>query len=162
MEAILHSLIIFIVPYFAYNGTILSEESYNGDLWSISLSSFTSMMLIVTLKLMVFERFYCWINIVSISICSLGIYFLYVFASNWTGFSNTHASMQVIFVTSNMYLSVLLCVGLAYFLDIFKRAFVFSFKPTPTDYLKRAIKSNQKSLSAAQEDEFYEICGALN
>lgn len=116
------------------------DDSYNADLWAMSTASFTAMMFIVTLKLMVFERYFAWPNLFSIIVLSLGIYFLYVFASNETDFSNTHASMGVIFSSSVFYFTVVFCVGLAHFIDYGKSAWITVFKTSPTDYLRLLVK----------------------
>jgi len=126
MEALFHSIIIFVFPIYAFDQTALSD-SYNSDLWALSLASFTAMMFIVTFKLMVYERYFAWPNIFCILVLSLGIYFLYVFVSNETGFSNTHASMGVIFSSSVFYFTVVFCIGFAFFVDYGKSAWITVF-----------------------------------
>jgi magnesium-transporting ATPase (P-type) len=42
----IHSLIIFIIPYFVYNNTILTNVGKNGDMWIFSITSFTCIIFV--------------------------------------------------------------------------------------------------------------------
>ena len=97
---VMNSVIVFFVPYGIFQENVLNDNGDNNDMWSFSVASFTAVIFIVTLKLMASERYYTWINLFSIFVLSLGIYFCYVWASNFTGFSSTYLSMQVIFRSS--------------------------------------------------------------
>jgi len=66
-------------------------------MWAFSVSSFTAVIFIVTLRLMLTSRYFTWLNLFCIFFMSLGIYFVYVWASNYTGFSATYQSIQMIF-----------------------------------------------------------------
>ena len=133
----------------------MNANAWNNDIWTFSVTSFTAVIIIVTLKLMVTERYFTWVNLVSIFVLSLGIYFCYIWASNFTGFSNTYETMQVLFSSSQYYLTIGLCVTLCYGIDIFIRSLEFEFKTTPTDFLRKCVNMN---LPIEQyEDEFNEI-----
>jgi len=155
VEGVFHSLIVFILPFFIYKRALLTDDSYNNDLWSFSISSFTAVIFIVTLKLMVFERFFTWINLFCIIVLSVGLYFAYIWGSNGSTYSLPHYSMETIFSSAHLYLSCALCVVLAYVVDIFKASYIFNFKTTPTDFLRQKIKD--KANPDDFEEEFEEV-----
>lgn len=112
-------------------------------MWVFSIASFTAVIFIVSLKLMVTSRYFTWFNMISIFFLSLGIYFTYVWASNYTGFSNTYASVPEIFGSPLYYLTVVLCVSFCYIVDIFIESWKFEFRTNPTDFLRKVIKKKK-------------------
>jgi len=62
-----------------------------------------------------------------------------MWGSNYTGFSNTYMSMGTIFSSPHYYLTVVLCVGFCYILDLFFEAWKFEITTNPTDYLRKII-----------------------
>ena len=46
-EGILHSLIVFLIPYFVFNKSILVGESgHDTDLWTFSITSFSAIIIV--------------------------------------------------------------------------------------------------------------------
>jgi len=90
---VLHSVVVFIVPLFIYQDALMTASGENNDMWAFSISSFTAVIFIVTFRLMITSRYFTWINLFCIFFLSLGIYFTYVWASNYTGFSQTFHSI---------------------------------------------------------------------
>ena len=99
MNGIFSSLIVFLLPWEFYKNNVMHHTAENNDMWSFSVTSFTAVILVVTFKLMLWERYFTWINLFSIFVLSLMIYFLYIWASNYTGFSSTYLSMEMIFAS---------------------------------------------------------------
>lgn len=125
-------------------------------MWAFSVSSFTAVIFIVTFRLMLTSRYFTWLNLFCIFFMSLGIYFVYVWASNYTGFSATYQSIQMIFQSPHYYLSVFVCVKLCYLIDLLVEAWRFEINTTPTDYLRRIIKFG-KNMDAEKEHQFETI-----
>ena len=71
----------------------MNANALNNDMWAFSVSSFTAVIFIVTFRLMITSRYFTWLNLVCIFFLSLGIYFVYVWGSNYTGFSATYQSI---------------------------------------------------------------------
>jgi hypothetical protein len=101
---------------------------------------------------MMTEKYYTWINFVCIFVLSLGIYFLYIWASNYTGFSSTFYSMEVIFTTPHYYLTFGICTVFCYVIDLFIESYFFNFRQSPVDFLRRMVSSKQSILN--HKDEF--------
>lgn len=75
---------------------------------------------------------------------SLGIYFIYIWGSNYTGFSQTYYSMEMIFQSADYYLTVGVSVLLAYLLDIIIVSWQFELKTTPADFLRKIVNKKLK------------------
>lgn len=142
IEATFHGFIVFIIPYWAFKENLMEEDAFNNDFWSLSCTSFTALMIIVTLKLMVFERYFNWINMISIFVFSLGVYYAYSWIANYLDFSLTQYSIPTIYNSPHFYLITILCVGIAFIPDFFKHAYNFNFNETPSDLLRRIAKKN--------------------
>jgi hypothetical protein len=104
---------------------------------------------------MVSEMYFTSLNFICIFLLSLGIYFLYIWVSNYTGFSKTYYSMVVIFTTCQYYLTVLLCVFICYLFDMFITCWYFEIKTNPVDYLRKVI--NRKKPLEENDKEFERI-----
>ncbi len=154
-----HALVVFIVPLFIFQENILNRDADNSDLWSFSVTSFTCVIMIVTLKLMINSKYMTWINLVSIFFLSLGIYFIYVWASNYTGFSLTYMSIPTIWSSAHFYLTVIVCVTFCYIIDMFITSFQFEITAGPGDFLRKLI-ANGKSINTHAE-EFQNIYGKI-
>ena len=100
VEAALHSVVVFIVAYWSHRDAILHEDGRNNDLWSFSVTVFTAVILIVTLKLVLYTRMLNWVSALSFTLLSLAPYFGYVWVTNYLEFSNTHLSIEVTFSSS--------------------------------------------------------------
>lgn len=92
----MHSFIVFFVPMFVYEYAIIRGNGWNGDLWMLSVTSFTSVYFMVTLKLMNFIRFYTHYHLIAILFLSFFIYYAYVWITNYTSFSYTYATIVVL------------------------------------------------------------------
>lgn len=136
LEGLIHSIIVFTIPFYILEQGIIREDGVNGDLWNFSVASFTAIFLIVTLKMMVFIRVYNWIHWVAIGVTSVGFYFGYVIISNYFSFSKTHLSIEVILSTPLFYLTVLFTAGAAIFFDFFLTQAYNLWWQGPSEYLR--------------------------
>ena len=110
---------MFAFPYYIFEQTIIREDGLNGDLWNYSVASFTSIILIVSLKLMNYTRLYNWLHWVSISLTSVGLYLGYMVVSNYFSFSKTHLSIIVILSSGYFYFTVAFTTGFPILCDFF-------------------------------------------
>jgi hypothetical protein len=129
-------------------------------MWAFSVSSFSAVIFIVTLRLMLTSRYFTWLNLFCIFIMSLGVYFVYVWASNYTGFSATYQSIPMIFQSPHYYLTVFVCVMFCYLVDLLVEAWRFEIKTTPTNFLRRLIKF-EKGMDSDRQGHFEVIFGKI-
>ena len=131
----------------------MQENGQNGDIWTFSVCSFTSIIIIVTLKLMVYSRFYTFFNIFSIVILSVGVYFLCIWVTNYMIFSNTYLSMEFLWGSPVFYLTVFLLAFGCYVFDYFLSSYTFNIETSPPDFLRihRKSKGNAPNFKAEFE-----------
>ena len=46
MTGTVHSLVIFLIPYFVYTNSIMRGSGFNSDLWEFSITSFTAIIIV--------------------------------------------------------------------------------------------------------------------
>ena len=46
MTGTVHSLVIFLIPYFVYTNSIMRGSGFNSDLWEFSITSFTAFIIV--------------------------------------------------------------------------------------------------------------------
>lgn len=137
---VVHSLIIFILPYYIFLGTISRGDGQTSDLWIFSITSFTSIIFIVNLKLMVQMKYFTRQNFVAIIVLSIGIYYAFMWVCNYLTASNTYATILEMHLSPLYYLAIGLCVALCFCVDLFIRAFFFNVLTTPVDFLRRLVR----------------------
>jgi len=81
---IFHAGVVFFVPLYSLFYTSISSRNGNtDDLWLLSLTSFTSVIFTVLIKLSVTSRAFTIWNFLAFAIPSVGFYLAYMWASNW-------------------------------------------------------------------------------
>ena len=83
LEGVVYSTIAFFFAFHVFRGAILREDGRNSDLWAFSVTTFTSIILMVTQKLMLYQRLFNAFHLVSVTFLSVGAYFGYVWFSNY-------------------------------------------------------------------------------
>lgn len=114
---------MFFVPAYIFRYVILTDEGWDGDLWTLSVTAFTSIYFVVTLKLLNFIRFYTIFHFIAIFLCSFLVYYSYVWVSNYLTFSYTYSMIGVLHTSPLFYLTVLLVGGGTFVIDMFIHAF---------------------------------------
>ena len=49
MTGTVHSLVIFLIPYFVYTNSITRKNGFNSDLWEFSITSFTAIIIVTSI-----------------------------------------------------------------------------------------------------------------
>ena len=77
---------ITIFTFYVIGQVSVNAEGYNSDFWLVSLTIFSSVILVVTFKLATHTRFWSILLLLSIIITSIGFYILHMWISNYTYF----------------------------------------------------------------------------
>jgi phospholipid-transporting ATPase len=123
-------LINFLFLYYATTETILDAQGNTADLWFMSVALFTNIIFIVSLRIMILQKYVTWINISVMVILSWAAY---VFFVSWVDTSmvfKSVATMQVTFFSAKLYLSSFLIIGTAAMLDFLTYSFYIIFNNT--------------------------------
>lgn len=114
---------------------MLGRDAENSDIWSFSITSFSAVIFVVTLKLMLFERFFSVLNFIAIGLLSLGIYYAYTWVSNYM-IASVFSSMPITLSSYHYYFTMVISVAACIIPDLFIMAFYFIYKSNPVDFLR--------------------------
>lgn len=144
-----HAAIIYFVPLYTFVDSGImwgnhDNDGKTGDLWTMSLCSYTSIIFVVNLKLLLGSRSLTLVHFIAISVTSIGLYFLWMWVSDNVVYqvqntvSDSHKSPL-------FYLSMICAVGGCFIGDFFVKALNFVIWPSPSEYL-RYLVSNRLSV----------------
>eukprot|EP00826_Nyctotherus_ovalis_P052696 TRINITY_DN673_c0_g1_i2.p1 TRINITY_DN673_c0_g1~~TRINITY_DN673_c0_g1_i2.p1 ORF type:complete len:974 (-),score=267.29 TRINITY_DN673_c0_g1_i2:180-2690(-) len=136
LYGLFHACIVFFVPILVFDKAILTSDGHNEHFWLVSLTTFTSLIFIVNIKLYTISRFFAWINIFAFLVLSIGLYLLVQWLSNYLELFLTVGSVMEAYKTPAYYLSVLTCVLLAGVVDHFIGAWSFHVNRSAGDLVR--------------------------
>ena len=155
IQGLYHSLLVYLFPMFHYTDGSELRNFFNNDFQTFSITTFTSVIFVVTIKLCIYERLFNAFNFISISLLSILFYIAYVWASNYTGFAAEYLSVPVLFSSGDYYLVVFFITGFAFIPDVMAQAWRFNINKTPTDILR--LCANRKIDPSQYDKEFQRL-----
>ena len=115
--AIFQSLILFGLNFLVFQSAIIDSDGLNGDLWSFSISYFTTIILLVDLKLALNTTYWIFLNWIALIPLSFCIYFGYFFVSNYLSSTWAYLTPLILVRTMHFYGSVLLGLFTFFLID---------------------------------------------
>lgn len=106
--AIFQSLILFGLNLLVFNYVILKETGINSDLWSFSITYFTTIILLVDLKLALNTTFWTCLNWLAFIPLSVLLYFAYFLVSNYLSTTWAYLTPIMLLTVFDFYATVLL------------------------------------------------------
>src|SRR5688500_11553096 len=88
---------------------------------------------------MVFVRYFTYVNFICIFGLSLGVYYAFMWIANSVTFFNTYSSMFLIHKSPLYFLTIFLCVGLTFVVDLFLAGIKFNIYTSPADFLRKIV-----------------------
>lgn len=116
-EAILESIIIFFFVLYIIGQVSINSTGINSDYWLVSLTIYSSVILVVTFKLATHTKFWSIFLFLAIIITSLGFYVLHMWLTNFTITDYVYGTTVVAWSSIECYFVVLLCVCIVLFVD---------------------------------------------
>ena len=124
IRAICEGAIIFFLIINSQQLTILSkDDGYVPDLWYFSMNIYTTIIFVVSLRLLIYTRVITHILIGVMAITSWGAYFVGVMAANQLELFNSMGTTHVAFTSIVFYLNLVLVAGICYVIDFFFHSF---------------------------------------
>jgi phospholipid-transporting ATPase len=133
---ILHSVIVFFLPYFFLRCGIISSKGYDADMWFVSITSFTSIILIVTLKMFTFERLFNWISLFGFVVISFGLYIAVQWLSYTFSFFVSYNTIKTVYSSPLHWACVILCALLTFTIDHFIQIWEFHIVHNTSDFCR--------------------------
>ncbi|CAG9323285.1 unnamed protein product [Blepharisma stoltei] len=149
LNGILHSVIVFFIPLYAAEEGIMNKKGYNYDHWGFSIMSFTSIILIVNLKLGLNTKYWNWVHYLAIGITSILAYLLFIVI--YDPFTSTPSNMTLyqMFATQYFYIGIITTTLFVVVLDggyqLARRIFKPSSSEMMMDYSLKIYKNEKKS-----------------
>ena len=110
--------IIYFVGFTAAHSWIINKHGEDIDLWFLSITVYTVIILVVDIKILFFTRYFTSYSILSIFVFSIGIYIVYFFVADFINVFFVYKTALAILSSPLFYLTVLLMMGTAIIFDI--------------------------------------------
>ena len=135
-KGIIHCCINFYIVIYAFKGECIDVEGNLPELWVISVTLFTNILLIVSFDLIIYTKYHTWINFVILGIVTALAYILFIIAvHNWTLF-NSVGTMINTFSSYKIWIIFFFVAGTCILIDFSILAFNYSFNRTITIILQ--------------------------
>ena len=95
----------------------VNSSGINTDYWLVSLTIYSSVILVVTFKLATHTKFWSFILVAAILITSIGFYLLHMWLTNFALTDYVYGTTRVAWTSLECYFIVLLCVCIILFVD---------------------------------------------
>ncbi len=128
---------------FALNSSILNIYGQNDDLWSRSISLYTTVIICVNIKLMTICKFWSWTFVNSILISSILFYFVYIWIADNIDSFPLYKTATMIFSSFYLYSSIFLCCLTFLLVDILVEFIKMEFFTDLVDYFRFLVKNKK-------------------
>lgn len=153
---IAHSLIICLVPIAIFqDNNVLLPNGQNVDIWTLSLTSFTCLYTVVTMKLVTQTKWWTSVSFFFYSIMSVCVYIGYVWFSDWWSVSKVQKIVGITHNSPLFWLTIVLIGGSTYVVDVFIEYYRFTYHKNGSDYARGFLQDKfgggwlQESLQSA-------------
>ena len=127
LKGLVHCFINFFIVIYVFSDESFDKKGNIAELWVISVTLFTNILMIVTSNLFIFTMYHTWINFVLIGVSTIVLYIVFIIiVHNWSYF-NSVGTMIYTFRSSKIWLLFIFIVGTCILIDFTILAFHFSF-----------------------------------
>ena len=150
IRGLIEGFIIFIVLTNALGNTIADSNGNYADLWFISVNMFTIIILVVSVRVLVVQKYYTLFNVVTMLFTTFFLYAIFVIYVDTSDSFNSYATMSVAFNSSALWLSTVLVTGACFAIDYGSYSWFIIFSTDLTERLRILI--NDKGRIDKEED----------
>jgi steroid 5-alpha reductase family enzyme len=151
---------IFIITYFIFYVGIMNKDGLNLDMWAMSVTMFTSVIIVVNLRILITHRLLNILNLLAIFLMSLGLYYSYKWVAHSMNYNYTYMTIAALHSSPLYYLSIFLCTTIAYCIDICIETIKVNMLGRPSQYIRRIVNS-YKDLPERYSEEYSTLCSNL-
>jgi hypothetical protein len=148
IQGVVHAGVLFAATLLAMNNDIDSTGK-SQDFWYFSITLYTSIILVVDLKLAIYTRYWTILSALTMIILSLFLYFGYIYVSDNIADLELFQSAKEVATTSDFYLIVFFNCGLIYLLDMTYLYVKAHYYTSLVDYFQYLIKKKKHNEEAA-------------
>eukprot|EP01017_Pseudomicrothorax_dubius_P049053 TRINITY_DN9054_c0_g1_i2.p1 TRINITY_DN9054_c0_g1~~TRINITY_DN9054_c0_g1_i2.p1 ORF type:complete len:531 (+),score=99.30 TRINITY_DN9054_c0_g1_i2:502-2094(+) len=120
IQGLLHGAFIYFGSTYIFQTVILTRDGYNGDMWVYSITLYTCVVLVVSLKLALHTKYWTTMSLASF-VVTIGFYYVYTWFANYVPFFWVYRSSEMLHSSIHFYATIVLLVGGIY---VFELAFL--------------------------------------
>jgi hypothetical protein len=141
LKGIIHCSINFYIVIYSFMGENFDIKGNLPELWVISVTLFTNVLLIVTTDLLIYTKYHTWINFTIMGIVTVLAYIAFIFAVHHMTLFNSVGTMMNTFTSYKIWIMFIFVCGTCSLIDFTILAFNYSFNRTITTLLQLQFNS---------------------
>ena len=141
LKGIIHCSINFYIVIYSFMGENFDIKGNLPELWVISVTLFTNVLLIVTMDLLIYTKYHTWINFLILGVVTFIAYIAFIFAVHHMTFFNSVGTMMNTFSSYKIWIMFIFVCGTCSLIDFTILAFNYSFNRTITTLLQLQFNS---------------------
>ena len=141
LKGIIHCSINFYIVIYSFMGENFDIKGNLPELWVISVTLFTNVLLIVTMDLLINTKYHTWINFTILGVSTFIAYIAFIFAVHHMTLFNSVGTMMNTFSSYKIWIMFIFVCGTCSLIDFTILAFNYSFNRTITTLLQIQFNS---------------------
>ena len=133
-----HSLINFFWVIYMIDESI-NEKGKMGGLWFISVNLFTNILLIVSINLLIYTKYFTWINVLILGVVTFIAYIIVLALVNFMTIFNSVGTIKDAFFSAKLWMNIIYVGGTCGIIDFFILGFNYIYKPSSAKELQLLI-----------------------
>lgn len=151
IQGLFHGVLVFVMTLFVCENSIVVQSGGTADIWCFSIMMFSSIILMVDLKLAIYTHSWTYLMGISIGLGSIVIYFVYVWIADQIKEFHIYKTASLAFSTSLNYFCCFICLGIMLIFDISSIILKQELTDNLVYYFKYLVSTEQQD-----NKEFYE------
>lgn len=134
-NGIFHSFIVFFIPLYAATEGTLNDKGYSHDLWGFSISSFSSIIIIVNIKIAINTKLWNKFHFICMFGLSIALFFIFILIYDVLTYTSSFHTVFTLIGTHYYYFCILANVALVCVIDVGSTMAYKFLKPSESDVL---------------------------
>lgn len=137
---------MFLITIYSISNGEINKDGHTPDIWFLSILNYTTVVLVVDLKLGMYTKTWTFLNWFSIIVLSVLIYLAFTFTGEYLTFFNSNHTVMTLYTSWHFYLLQLFFLVLAYLYDQIVLIWEKETR-TPLSILYRSIRQRYKEVA---------------
>jgi phospholipid-translocating P-type ATPase (flippase) len=142
-NGIFHSFIVFFIPLYAASEGSLNSKGHGHDLWGFSISSFSSIIIIVNIKLAINTKLWNKFHYICMFGLSIALYFIFILIYDVVTYTSSFQTVYTLIGTHYYYFCIMANVALVCVIDVAGTLVYKMLRPTESDILVHHFKQKK-------------------
>ena len=144
LKGVIHSLLNAFWVIYIIRAEPINKSGNMAGLWFMSVNLYTNILIIVSINLMIFTKYFTWMNFIMIILITFTSYAVFLIIVESWDFFNSVGTMRVAFLSPVFWVNLLFICGTCALIDYFTLTFSFVFRPNTVTELQLLFKERGK------------------